>query len=295
MSINNLYEGRYLMVTEHDKKIARVTDLYSYLMDNHRNEIEIHGNSLQLCTNHSLSIKQGYSGYYDFATGDKGNSIDFLTKYLGYDFASAVESLCTRSRVITKSETGFVTLKKEFVLPKQSTTNRQAIAYLEHKRGIDRALIDWLIDKGLCYQCEQIEGRERVVFTNTERNYYEVREVNGTKFCQVRGAETGYFWYFWQPIDNQVTTKPTTCYVTENAIDAISLYLLRREYAIYASIGGVGNYQRIKKAISLGLDTVIAVDNDESGKRCRDNFPECRYLIPEGKDWNEDLKRRLYE
>ena len=282
------------MVSEHDKKIARVTDLYSYLMDNHRDLVEVHGNSLQLVNNHSLSIKRGYSGYHDFATNDNGNSIDFLTKYLGYDFVTAVESLCTRSRVITKSETDFVAPKKEFVLPKYSNTNRQAIAYLEH-RGIDRPLVDWLIDKGLCYQCEPIESRERVVFTNTEQNYCEIREIDGTKFCRVLGADKDYFWYFWQLSDNHSTGRPTTCYITENAIDAISLYLLRREYAIYASIGGVGNYQRIRKAISMGLDTVIAVDNDESGKRCRDNFPECRYLIPEGKDWNEDLKRRLYE
>lgn len=279
------------MVTEEQKKQARRTDLYSYLIDNHKDDVEIFGNSLRLNCNHSISIKKGYRGYKDFATEETGNSVDLLTRYLGYDFISAVESLCTRSRVIPEVVTDSDTLVETFKMPKPSTTNRQAIDYLEH-RGIDRTLIDWLIEMGLCYQCQPIWGRERVVFTNTERNYYEIREINGDKFCQVRGAGKEYFWYLWDFKRQQDTDKPHKCYITESCIDAISLYLLLREDAFYVSIGGVGNYQRIRKAISMGLDVVLAVDNDKSGARCRDQFPELEHLIPQHKDWNEDLRRR---
>ena len=276
------------MVTEEQKRQARKTDLYEYLINNHKDDVEIFGNSLRLNCNHSISIKRGYCGFKDFASDETGNSIDLLTKYLDYDFMSAVESLCARSRVTTGGVCKHDTLKKRFEIPKMSASDRHAIEYLEH-RGIDRSLIDWLIKMGLCYQCRPIEGRERVVFTNTERNYYEIREIDGTKFCRVLGAEKDYFWYMWQPDRPATADRPNKCYITENAIDAMSLYLMLREDAIYCSIGGVGNYQRIRRAISMGLDVVIAVDNDESGKKCRDQFTECKHLIPQHKDWNEDL------
>ena len=49
--------------------------------------------------NRSLSIKQGYSGYLDFSTGDKGNSVDFLVKYMDYQLDDAVFALCDEAHM----------------------------------------------------------------------------------------------------------------------------------------------------------------------------------------------------
>ena len=61
-------------------KQARMTDLYDFLMKHHRSEFRMDGNSLHPVHNGSLSIKKGYHGFKDFATDEKGNSVDFLTK-----------------------------------------------------------------------------------------------------------------------------------------------------------------------------------------------------------------------
>ena len=54
---------------------ARRANLYDYLLDCHPNQVVREGDSLRLLSNHSVSIKTGYSGYTDFATRDTGLSL----------------------------------------------------------------------------------------------------------------------------------------------------------------------------------------------------------------------------
>ena len=75
-------------VTEQQKKAARKANLFEFLRTHHADAIELdkHGKTLRLTTNHSISIKDDYSGYLDFATNEHGNGIDLLTRYFGYNF-----------------------------------------------------------------------------------------------------------------------------------------------------------------------------------------------------------------
>lgn len=62
---------------------------------------------------------------------------------------------------------------------------------------------------------------------------------------------------------------------------------------MYCSIGGVSNQQRIDAVKSVmdsaGKPTVLAVDNDPAGEKCRQRNPDCHTLVPRLKDWNADL------
>ncbi len=80
--------------TEDQKRRARQTDLYDYMISHHADAVTKEGDSLRLNANHSISIKRHYTGYLDFATGEKGNSIDFLVRHMGYGIADAVLALC---------------------------------------------------------------------------------------------------------------------------------------------------------------------------------------------------------
>lgn len=79
----------------------------------------------------------------------------------------------------------------------------------------------------------------------------------------------------------------------EGAIDAISLYILHQRFgyrdpALYISIGGVAKQSAIDR-IKRQICTVIAVDNDTAGDECRYRNKDLQVLIPQKKDWNEDL------
>lgn len=72
---------------------ARRKDVYEYLLMNHSEEVIKAGNTLKLKQKKSVKIRKGYAGYIDYATGERGNSIDLMMKYFGYSFRDAVDML----------------------------------------------------------------------------------------------------------------------------------------------------------------------------------------------------------
>ena len=68
-----------------------------------------------------ISIKRGYSGYTDFATGETGNAIDCLTRHLDYDFQGTVAALCeyTGTQTDTDSQPQPRTAQKTALEPPQ--------------------------------------------------------------------------------------------------------------------------------------------------------------------------------
>jgi hypothetical protein len=72
---------------------ARTADLYSFLIEKHPGLFRKEGISIRMIGNEAISVRRGYFGYRNFATGDTGNGIDLLMKYLGYSFQEAVTAL----------------------------------------------------------------------------------------------------------------------------------------------------------------------------------------------------------
>lgn len=301
---------------------ARRVCLYDFLLSRHSDDVQQEGDSLRLRCNHSVSVRHGYSGYTDFADGSTGNAIECLTNYLGYEFPDAVAALCEfdgmaqadinrPERPTSAPEVERAPQPQEpperpqepqqaqprvFIPPEPVKGQyRQLYAYLTQQRGIPPVLIQILINDGILYQ-EQ--AHNNAVFINPARTYAEYRGTNSFKpFHGIGISDLCAFWWF-KP--RGLNTNPTVAYICEAAIDALSLYLLlstdeakAAHRALYCSIGGVANQQRID-AIKAGMaaagcQTVIAVDNDEAGEQCRQRNADCQALIPPLKDWNELL------
>ena len=288
---------------------ARRAPLYDYLLAWHPADVRREGDSLRLRDNNSVSIKRGYSGYMDFATGETGNAIDCLTRYLGYDFQGAVAALCEYMgpptvpppRTAPKTAPGATQEPSKdpprlFIPPEPSHAQyRHLYAYLTQRRGIPPAIVQQLIGWGVLYQ---ERNHSNMVFINPERTFAEYRGSNSFKpFHQVDFSDPAAFWYF-KP--NGPDSTATVAFICEAAIDAISLYLLHLaagipddENGLYCSIGGVANQQRINairdSMSTTGGQTVLAVDNDKAGELCRQRNADCPVLVPQLKDWNEDL------
>ena len=292
---------------------ARRAPLYDYLLSRHPADVRREGNSLRLRSNHSLSIKRGYSGYTDFSTGETGNAVDCLIRYLGYDFQGAVAALCAYTGIpaVTDSQPQPRTAPKTapgaaqeplkdpprvFILPEPSRgQNRHLYAYLTQRRGIPPVMVQQLIDWGLLSQEAE---HANMVFVNPEKTFAELRgTVPGKPFHRVLFSDPTAFWGFKA---NGPGSDANIAYVCEAAIDALSLYLLHLtagipdgENGLYCSIGGVANQQRINairdSMSATGGHTVLAVDNDDAGELCRRKNPDCPAIFPQLKDWNDDL------
>lgn len=277
---------------------ARKADLYDYLMRYHAGRFKVEGKSIHPIDNASLSIKRGYSGYLDFATEEKGNSVDFLVRYMGYQVDDAVLALagdlvvCKESSLPNNDMIAQEKLPPVFPEP-AAGRYRQLFAFLSG-RGIPVSTIQGLIDQRLLYQSKD---KNNAIFINFDRDWAEMRGTYTLGKKQFHGIPENCrfdgFWFFRSGKDAD------TAYICEAAIDAISLYLLHMRHgktapAYYVSIGGAAKQQAIDRIKGQIKDTVLAVDNDPAGQTCRDRNPELSFILPVSKDWNEDLQRGLY-
>lgn len=274
-------------MTREQIRLARAACLSDYLLRAHPADVRNVGGSLCLRGNRSLYIRKGFPGYHDFANGEHGNSIDFLVRHMGYSFPDAVTALVPAPAPFRRppapvpaSAAGRPTLPERADPPFKKVTD-----YLTW-RGIPEDMVRYLIGEGLLYQDAPYGN---AVFVSPEGDYCEIRGTGDRPFHGCRKALPDRFWYLL------TGPHPTTAYVCEAAIDAVSLMLLHRArqgtaQAAYISIGGVANQKtidRLKKRIRV----VLAVDNDRAGEECRRRNPELPALLPSAKDWNEVLRR----
>lgn len=248
--------------------------------------------SLKLIANPSVSIKEGYSGYVDFSGAGikgKGNSIDFLVKFLGYSVDEAVNSLCSDvspTAVINGNENK----KREFAVPLMAENNDKILWYLTN-RGFSRSTLDMLINKNLLYQENRGEN-VNCIFLSERCDYGERRGADlGNNFKGIiAGSRPDGFWH----VRNNYDKAPEVVFITESAIDAVSLYELyniagQNKSAVFASIGGAGKQQAINRLVKSGREIYICTDNDKAGHDCRERNSNLNTLVPVKKDWNDDL------
>lgn len=306
-------------------------NLYEFLVRNHPSDVKIEYNSVLLLADNHVSVKHGYHGYRNFRTDEKGNNIDYLMNFLGYDYPSAVLALIGES----DAKTSYVPVvspqipeSKEITLPRPSDRGYKNLYAYMMARKIPSETIQMLINKGILYQSAQ---GNNVVFTTPQGDYCEIRGTNSYADCRcakrkecdryISGDHTwclqmdtcvyykpdpfhgckktraDRFWY----LDPDPMEPTSYVYVCEAAMDAVSLYVIHQRQhqkgkSVYVSIGGVGNQQTIDR-LTRGCrssNVVLAVDNDQAGQDCRNRNPDLTYVLPKNKDWNDDLKKGDY-
>lgn len=281
MTDNNLKE---------QTKSARHADLYAFLVKYYDSNFRHEGDSIRPKDNHSISIKKGYNGYKDFSTGETGNSIDYITKYMGYTFLDAVNALSgepVSAHPVDIQQDGIKNVPVQFPEPVNGMY-KNLFAFLK-KRGIHVETIQMLVKQKLLYQ---EKFKNNIVFINPEKDFAELRGTYtfGKPFHGiVHNSRPDGFWWF------RTSKDADKGYICEAAIDAISLYELHRihghmEEAYYISIAGVAKQPAIDRLKQSKLHIVLAVDNDDAGQKCRDKNSDLEYIFPIRKDWNEDLQ-----
>lgn len=277
-------------VSHEQIKLARKSDLYTFLIKYHDCIFTHEGNSLRPKDNHSISIRKGYCGYQDFSNNETGNSIEYLTRHMGYTFVAAVQALTEDSTAVHDSDRQQADIKNvppQFPAPINGRY-RNLFAFLIN-RSISTGTIHMLVSQKILYQ---EKDRNNIVFINAERDFAELRGTYtfGKSFHGVvPNCRNDGFWWF------RTFKTASKAYICEAAIDAISLFELHRlhgknEPAYYISIAGAAKQSAINRLKQANLKLILAVDNDAAGQQCRSRNPDLDYVIPKHKDWNEDLQ-----
>ena len=270
---------------------ARHADLYAFLMKYHSSNFKTEGDSIRPKDNHSISIKKGYHGYKDFSTEETGNSIEFLTNHMGYTFVEAVQALSDVSALAQQptdvQQDGIENVPPKFPEPVNGMY-KNLFAFLKN-RSIPTETIQKLVKQKLLYQ---EKSKNNIVFINMERDFAELRGTYtfGNPFHGLvpHSRHDGFWWF-------RTSRNAAKAYICEAAIDAISLYELHKiqgnhEEAYYISIAEVAKQPAIDRLKKYKYKLVLAVDNDDAGRNCRNRNSELEYIIPMHKDWNEDLQ-----
>ncbi len=290
-------------VSPDELKQARRCDLLTYLQAAQPQElVELRNGVYCLRSHDSLKISNGK--WYWWSRGIGGRSaLDYLIEVEGIPLVEAVQKINAMEGIEKTVPSIYVSTHKPFVLPERNSNNDRILQYLQ-MRGIDREVIEMCIAFDTLYE----DVRHNCCFVGFDEThsprYAMLRSSDPSRsFLQeVAGSDKRYS--FSLP-----PTESTKLYITESAIDALSLYVLR-DFAPdnYLSIAGAntprGNMLPLALEHYLAMHQQIesiclCLDNDRAGiqaaKAIQARLPEqyITELLPpkEGKDYNEQLMR----
>ena len=298
----------YINFSDDDLYRANTANLVSYL-ESRGERIKRVGSTYQYIytdgsgTHDSVTISGGK--WYDHKNQRGGYAVKFLQEYLGFSFQESVLELLggnPSSQTISTPREAPKPLTKPFELPEANSDMRRVFAYLTKQRFISPDIIAQFAHEHKIYEEKKYHN---VVFVGTDENgiprQASVRSTisfGKTFRLTVAGSDTKYsFSHFGN--DGKL-------FVFEAPIDMLSfITLYQKDWQQHSYIAMNGVYESaVLKALEShsGLQNVyLCTDNDEGGieaaERLSDilrarNYDNIFRILPQNKDWNEDLKAR---
>ena len=279
-------------------KRARQANLAEYLIQNGE-PLEQDGNRYRHKEHDSLVFTD--NAYYWNSRDESGNAIDYLMRYKGMDFMTALYELTNtipeqgNIEQDTPEKFLFANLNIEYDM-------RRTVAYLNKSRGIKYSLIEWLIKNKLLFQ--EAESNN-IIFPM----YDEKKEIVGAELCgtltdkRFKGIKTGSkygYGYNLNPNQNQIVNF---ILFFESAVDLLSFWDIKQsenkslKNCLLVSMGGLKE-NIIKQMLSLNQSAqpFLCVDNDEAGaefiKVVKPQIEGVKPFLPNApyKDWNDQLR-----
>ena len=258
-------------------------NLIDFMLQEHKERITFKNSQYRDTEHDSLVFYDDH--YHRYSNGEHGNIINYMHRYLKYSFPGAVKTLLGFVSITDRKAS--LASHRTFYKPIESTRRGQIAGYLED-RGLSIETINRAFEDGVLYSAMvKNEGMAYACFANDREGYYILRNTqeDGTQ-KMIISKYYGGFWY-WSPCE---TKNSLMVYVCEAPIDALSLYELKREQAIYTAMGGLKDIALRQITDSFPeSEIVIAVDSDTAGDDFYMRHSEHERIVPSGKDWNENL------
>lgn len=287
----------YIHFTEEQKERAAAVDLEQFLRCRGEKLIAS-GRDKRLARDHSITIRG--NEWYDHAEERGGHAVSFVQQFYGLSYPEAVSLLlCGEQGAAYPSASERVEEpSKPFALPPANSDMRRVYAYLVKCRGIERSVVAYFARQKLIYEDADYHN---AVFVGTDEDgvprHAHKRSANsfGKAFrLNVEGSDPQYSFH-------HIGTDGSL-YVFEAPIDLLSYITLHPdgwEKHSYVTCCGT-SFLPVQKMLERApqLDTVLlCLDNDKAGhiasRRMADLLADIgirsERLIPENKDWNDDL------
>lgn len=227
-----------------------------------------------------------------------GGPIQFMQHFYGMDFVEAVKYLLggeEGAEFVQASRTPET--KLPFVPPKLSKNMHRTFAYLIKTRKIDADIVQHFVNEKKILETEEYHNTAFCGYDEKgEMKQMHLRStLPGNRFfLDIDGSDKQYYF-------RHIGTN-SDVYVFEAPIDMLSYITMNKENwreSSYVCLGGVA-IDALKNVLSTNEQiskVYMCVDRDDAGdktvKRIGDELDEMGYewerILPENKDWNEDL------
>lgn len=227
-----------------------------------------------------------------------GGPIQFMQHFYGMDFVDAVKYLLDGeegAEFVQASRTPEP--KLPFTPPKLSKNMHRTFAYLIKTRKIDADIVQHFVNEKKIFETE--EHHNTAFCGYDEKGEMKQMHLRSTLpgnrfFMDIDGSDKQYYF-------RHIGTN-SDVYVFEAPIDMLSYITMNKENwqeSSYVCLGGVA-IDALKNILSTNEQiskVYMCVDRDDAGdktvKRIGDELNEMGYewerILPENKDWNEDL------
>ena len=237
--------------------------------------------------------------WYRHSRETGGGPIQFMEHFYGMNFIDAVKYLLNGEDGVefVQAET-HENEKKEFVIPEFSKNMHKTFAYLCQTRKIDADVVDFFVSERKIYETKAYSN---VAFCGYDENgdmkniHLRSTRSNNRFFLDVEGSDKAYYF-------RHIGTNDKV-FVFEAPIDMLSYISMNKENwkeNNYVCLGGVSFYS-LENILNNKPDikeVYLCLDNDKRGheaceklkSRMNEMKLKCERLVPENKDWNEDLQ-----
>lgn len=287
--------SRFIYFSEEQKQQANAVDL-EWFLRSRGEKLLTSGRDKRMASDHSITIRG--NAWYDHAAQQGGHAISFVQRYCCLSYPDAVSLLLHGGQACPASVVREEPPPKPFVLPPEHSDLRRVYAYLTKGRGIDGEIVSFFARRRLLYEDAIYHN---AVFVGTDENgiprHAHKRSTNSAGKAlrlNVEGSDPRCCFHH--------TGTDGSLYVFEAPIDLLSYITLHPdgwEKHSYVACCGT-SFLPVQKMLERApqLDTVLlCLDNDKAGhiasRRMADLLADIgirsERLIPENKDWNDDL------
>lgn len=289
--------GVYIHFTQEQKNRAGEVDLEEFLRQRGEQFIRS-GREKRLASDHSVTVKG--NAWYDHAAQRGGGPIAFLQRFYRMSYPEAMQTLLggAGGAAYPAAEKRAAEQRKEFALPEANGNMRRVYAYLIKQRHIDQDVITHFARARTLYEDAE---HHNCVFVGTDADgvprHAHKRSTNsyGDSFrVNVEGSDPRYTFHH---------LGRTGClFAFEAPIDMMSYITMHKELwqeRSYVACCGTSIHPILSMLERMPrIDTVyLCLDNDKAGQEAcrrisdqlRERGVETERLLPELKDWNEDL------
>ena len=285
----------YIHFTKEQREQARRTDLANFLISQGE-QVKKSGSEYEWFDGSQKVTIRGHLWYHQYEQKG-GDAVDFVRRFYNKDYAEAVQMLLSNygGQIVNLQTTERE--QKPFILPPRNDRMSRVFSYLLLTRGIDKDVIYEFVRRKMIYESADYHNAVFVGYDSNgkPRHAHKRGTVTSNAYKGNVAGSQPEFSFHWHGTSDKI-------FLFEAPIDMLSFISMHKEnwknhsYAASCSVSDRVLFQCLKDNPNI-KNVFLCFDNDEAGqianKRIANKLNKMNIqneiLVPNLKDWNEDL------